>query len=201
MTMNAPVGPPMQTLVPPRTEIRMPAMTAVTIPACGGAPDAMANAIASGKATMPTVRPAMRSAVKSGPEYCLIVSSNFGRKERAKFMSEKSRWLQQFVLLGHGFLWYLGRRTGPQLDLLKHLQNLNVVLCAVEFFHEPAVSGQTRKTGDEQEVLDRVGRRHGNKEDQPYRRCGPCAPCQRFVTSPERKRKFVQLRQTRVRKR
>jgi hypothetical protein len=64
MTMNAPVGPPMLTFVPPKAEMRKPAMTAVKIPASGFTPDAIAKAIASGSATMPTVRPAIRSAVK-----------------------------------------------------------------------------------------------------------------------------------------
>ena len=42
-----------------------PAITAVKIPASGLTPDAIANAIASGKATIPTVMPATRSAPKS----------------------------------------------------------------------------------------------------------------------------------------
>ena len=49
-------------LEPPRAEIRNPATTAQYSPACGGTPDEMANAIASGRATRPTVRPAIRSA-------------------------------------------------------------------------------------------------------------------------------------------
>ena len=64
--MNAPVGPPMETFVPPSAEIRKPAMTAVKMPASGLTPDAIAKAIANGNATMPTVNPAMRSATKSG---------------------------------------------------------------------------------------------------------------------------------------
>ena len=62
--MNAPVGPPMATLVPPSAEMIKPAMTAVKMPASGLTPEAIANAIASGSATMPTVNPAKRSAKK-----------------------------------------------------------------------------------------------------------------------------------------
>ena len=58
---NAPVGPPIWTREPPSAEIRKPAATAVYTPACGGIPDEMANAIASGSATRPTVTPAIRS--------------------------------------------------------------------------------------------------------------------------------------------
>ncbi|MNT86446.1 hypothetical protein D3C72_2267400 [compost metagenome] len=61
MTMKAPVGPLTEVLLPPSSEVRKPAMTAVKMPACGGTPLAMANAIASGSATMPTVMPAIRS--------------------------------------------------------------------------------------------------------------------------------------------
>ena len=64
MTMNAPAGPPICTLEPPSAEIRKPAMIAVKIPCSGLTPLAIANAIASGRATMPTVRPAPQSAMK-----------------------------------------------------------------------------------------------------------------------------------------
>ena len=64
MTMNAPAGPPTCTGLPPSAEIRKPAMIAVNRPASGLSPLAMANAMASGKATTPTVRPAARSRVK-----------------------------------------------------------------------------------------------------------------------------------------
>ncbi len=65
MTTYAPAGPPICNRDPPSAEIRNPAMTAVKMPACGVTPDATANAIASGNATMPTVHPAMTSARKS----------------------------------------------------------------------------------------------------------------------------------------
>ena len=66
--MKAPVGPPIETFEPPRAEIKKPAMTAVKIPASGLTPEAMAKAMASGSATIPTVTPAMRSAVNSRRE-------------------------------------------------------------------------------------------------------------------------------------
>ena len=59
--MKAPAGPPICTAEPPSAEIRKPAMIAVQMPASGLSPEAMAKAMASGRATMPTVAPAPRS--------------------------------------------------------------------------------------------------------------------------------------------
>ena len=64
MTMNAPAGPPICTREPPSAEIRKPAMMAVTRPASGFTPLAMAKAIARGSATTPTVMPAPMSLIK-----------------------------------------------------------------------------------------------------------------------------------------
>ena len=50
MTMNAPVGPPICTLLPPSKEMMNPAMIAVIIPFSGDTPDAIPNAMARGKA-------------------------------------------------------------------------------------------------------------------------------------------------------
>src|SRR3954466_14593734 len=61
MTTKAPVGPPIWVRDPPSADIRNPATTAVYKPACGVTPEAMPNAIASGRATRPTVIPARRS--------------------------------------------------------------------------------------------------------------------------------------------
>ena len=61
MTMKAPVGPPICTLVPPRSEMMKPATMAVMMPFSGVTPLAMPKAMARGRATMPTIRPAMRS--------------------------------------------------------------------------------------------------------------------------------------------
>ena len=63
--MNAPVGPPICTLLPPSAEIRNPATIAVTSPASGGAPEAMAIAMLSGIATSATLIPANRSRTNS----------------------------------------------------------------------------------------------------------------------------------------
>ena len=60
--MNAPVGPPICTLLPPNADTRNPATMAVTMPVSGETPDAMPNAMAKGSATMPTMRPAITSA-------------------------------------------------------------------------------------------------------------------------------------------
>jgi len=61
ITINAPVGPPICTLLPPNTEIIIPAMIAVIIPFSGETPDAMAKAIDNGSATIPTINPAKKS--------------------------------------------------------------------------------------------------------------------------------------------
>src|SRR5207244_1355411 len=60
-TTNAPVGPPICVEDPPKAEIAKPATIAQYRPAWGGRPDAMAKAIAKGRATNPTVIPATRS--------------------------------------------------------------------------------------------------------------------------------------------
>ena len=61
MTMKAPVGPPICTLVPPSREMRNPATMAVMIPFSGDTPEAMPKAMARGSATIPTMMPAIRS--------------------------------------------------------------------------------------------------------------------------------------------
>jgi hypothetical protein len=60
-TTNAPVGPPICVEEPPKAEIAKPATIAQYRPDCGGTPDAIAKAIAKGRATRPTVTPARRS--------------------------------------------------------------------------------------------------------------------------------------------
>jgi hypothetical protein len=64
MTMNAPAGPPTCTRDPPRAEIKKPAMMAVNKPASGFRPEAMANAMARGRATTLTVMPAPTSVIR-----------------------------------------------------------------------------------------------------------------------------------------
>ena len=63
ITMNAPVGPPIRKSDPPRNEIRNPATMAVMRPCCGVTPLAIPNAIARGRAMIPTIKPAIRSDV------------------------------------------------------------------------------------------------------------------------------------------
>jgi len=58
MTMKAPVGPPICTREPPRAAMMKPATMAVQMPAAGSTPEAMAKAMARGRARTPTVRPA-----------------------------------------------------------------------------------------------------------------------------------------------
>ena len=57
----APVGPPIWNREPPKIEIAAPAMIAVYSPRSGETPLAMANAMASGNATIPTITPASTS--------------------------------------------------------------------------------------------------------------------------------------------
>ena len=61
MTINAPVGPPICTLVPPNADIINPAIIAVTNPSVGPTPLAIPNAMANGIATIPTIIPAIKS--------------------------------------------------------------------------------------------------------------------------------------------
>ncbi len=77
--MNAPVGPPICTRDPPSAEMTRPATIAVTIPAAGLMPLAIAKAIASGRASTPTVKPATRSAPNRDPSYPSKLSSSRGR--------------------------------------------------------------------------------------------------------------------------
>jgi hypothetical protein len=58
--INAPVGPAICTRVPPNRDVSIAATIAVYNPCSGRAPDAIANAIASGSATMPTTIPASK---------------------------------------------------------------------------------------------------------------------------------------------
>ena len=66
MTINAPVGPPICTRLPPNSEMRKPAMMAVMMPFSGDTPEAMPKAMANGRATMPTMMPARRSDMNCG---------------------------------------------------------------------------------------------------------------------------------------
>ncbi|MPN60108.1 hypothetical protein SDC9_207833 [bioreactor metagenome] len=61
ITINAPVGPPICTLLPPKNEMMNPAIIAVYNPCSGETPEAIPNAIARGRATIPTMIPAIRS--------------------------------------------------------------------------------------------------------------------------------------------
>ena len=70
-TTKAPVGPAIWTREPPSAEIVNPAMTAQYRPFCGGTPELIANAMASGNATSPTVTPATRSLAKKAPRVAL----------------------------------------------------------------------------------------------------------------------------------
>jgi hypothetical protein len=62
--MHRPACADLHALEPPSALIRKPATMAVMMPCSGLTPDAMANAIASGSATMPTEMPAPMSCTR-----------------------------------------------------------------------------------------------------------------------------------------
>ena len=64
ITTKAPAGPPICTLLPPNAEIKKPPITAEIKPASGLSPDAIAKAMARGKAITPTVIPLLKSLIK-----------------------------------------------------------------------------------------------------------------------------------------
>src|SRR5574343_48322 len=104
MTMKAPAGPPICTDQPPRAEIRKPATMAVTRPASGLTPEAIAKAMASGRATTPTVTPAPRSARKRRRSWPGRVSSRRGWK----------RWKRRAVSSGTMHPCYACRGAPPR---------------------------------------------------------------------------------------
>ena len=59
--IKAPVGPPIWMELPPSSETTNPPMMAVIKPFSGLTPEAIPNAMASGRATMPTMMPAIKS--------------------------------------------------------------------------------------------------------------------------------------------
>ena len=76
--MNAPVGPPICTLLPPKADTQKPPMMAVISPTVGVTPLAMPNAMASGNATMPTTIPATKSSLNLEKLYCFNVLASLG---------------------------------------------------------------------------------------------------------------------------
>ena len=80
--MKAPVGPPIRKREPPKTDMTRPAIMAVMSPCCGVTPDAIPKAIASGRAMIPTIMPAMRSETKLSLLYLPFLKrwKNFGSK-------------------------------------------------------------------------------------------------------------------------
>ena len=61
MTTKPPAAPLICTRLPPKAAVRKPATMAVTNPASGLSPQAIANAMEMGKATTLTVKPAPKS--------------------------------------------------------------------------------------------------------------------------------------------
>ena len=65
ITVMAPVGPLTWNFEPPKSAAKKPAIIAVVRPAAALIPDVMPKPIASGKATIATVIPAIKSEVRS----------------------------------------------------------------------------------------------------------------------------------------
>ena len=78
MVANAAVGPAICTRLPPKKEIRKPAVIAVYIPCSGPTPDASASAIDSGSAIIATIMPAMTSLINCSFVYVFITENSFG---------------------------------------------------------------------------------------------------------------------------
>ena len=64
MVAKAAVGPEIWTVLPPKAEIRKPAMMAVYRPSSGPTPEARARAMDRGRAMMATMIPEIRSLTK-----------------------------------------------------------------------------------------------------------------------------------------
>ena len=98
ITMKAPVGPPMRKFEPPKKLMRNPATIAVMSPCCGLTPEAIPNAMARGRAMIPTMMPAMRSDTKSCLLYLPFLNSpkNLGLKTSLKlyFTVNTTFWAQ-----------------------------------------------------------------------------------------------------------
>src|SRR5690606_2370827 len=67
ITMKPPVGPASGMRLPPNRDTMNPAMVAVYKPCPGLAPEAVANAMARGNATTPTIRPATKLFTQQRP--------------------------------------------------------------------------------------------------------------------------------------
>ena len=102
MTMKAPVGPPICTLLPPNTEMSRPAIMAVMIPFSGVTPDAIPKAMASGSATIPTMIPAMRSAMKVLLLYPFRQENNFGWNSNNFIVKKMSIYANTFIYTDTG---------------------------------------------------------------------------------------------------
>jgi len=80
MTTKAPVGPPICTLLPPKNEIRKPAIIAVINPFSGDTPEEIPKATDSGNAIIATIIPAIISLTifSFDISFLLNILNNFG---------------------------------------------------------------------------------------------------------------------------
>src|SRR2546423_1420324 len=95
MTTNAPVGPAICTREPPSAETRKPATMAVHRPRSGDTPLAMANAIARGSATMPTMTPARPSRRNWSRSYVLSDVTILGMRAEGRFGMREAGWMKR----------------------------------------------------------------------------------------------------------
>src|ERR1035437_9944219 len=90
MMTNAPVGPPIWTRDPLNAATMPPPIIAVKSPCSGFTPDAMANAIESGNATVMTVRPAIKSCRKRSLLYPAYGARNLSHIEVTLFIAKEN---------------------------------------------------------------------------------------------------------------
>src|SRR6516162_6254237 len=163
ITMNAPVGPPIDTFVPPSAEIMNPAITAVKIPASGFTPEAIAKAIASGNATIPTVIPATRSGTSSLPEYPFTVSNSRGRNGILRFMKTTIHFTE---LLSLSF--WPGDHPGPprrqQRRLAQDLKHALAITCATQLLNKSWVLAKPPHRRNQAQICSGFHLRHREKE-------------------------------------
>jgi hypothetical protein len=94
MTVIAPVGPLTWNLEPPKRAAKKPAIIAVVNPAAADIPEVIPKPIARGKATIATVIPAIRSAVKS----FRVLENSLSRGQNEKNIVDCKRLMSQCQL-------------------------------------------------------------------------------------------------------
>ena len=162
-TTIAPVGPETWMLEPPKTAATMPAITAVISPLAAPAPELTPKASASGRATMPTVTPAMRSPFQVRGSIRIVPPAGQKRPGRGQGLhrelpgrsqrdARRRRGLGMFELLAGGVQHVVEQQTchGQQVSDLRvrqgieHLQGPAFALHQVVTAQHGQMLGQMR---------------------------------------------------------